>query len=118
MLTKGPRPITWRNDSGLQDGLDNGIDLTGGYYDAGDYLKFTFPLSSALTQLAWAGTDHWRGIFQSGNLGYWDETLRWGLDWLIKAHHTPDTLFVQVGDGKIDNDYWVSEIGSCIAAED
>ena len=25
--------IGWRGDSGLQDGCDNGVDLTGGYYD-------------------------------------------------------------------------------------
>ena len=47
LLTDGPRPIPWRNDSGLKDGFDNNIDLTGGYYDAGDYLKFTFPLRCA-----------------------------------------------------------------------
>ena len=27
--------VGWRNDSALQDGSDWGIDLTGGYYDAG-----------------------------------------------------------------------------------
>lgn len=57
-----PRPIRWRNDSALKDGFDNNIDLTGGYYDAGDYLKFTFPLSAAMTTLAWAGTDHYQGV--------------------------------------------------------
>lgn len=110
LLRKGPRPVPWRNDSGLQDGFDHDIDLTGGYYDAGDYLKFTLPLSSALTELAWAGTDHWWGVFKSGNLGYWDETLRWGFDWLIKAHPTSDTLYVQVGDGDVDNNYWVRSL--------
>ena len=28
----------WRGDSGLTDGADNGIDLTGGWYDAGDHV--------------------------------------------------------------------------------
>jgi endoglucanase len=55
--------VTWRNNSGLNDGSDLGLDLTGGYYDAGgsvfslacenaliyimpniDYIKCTFPL--------------------------------------------------------------------------
>lgn len=32
--------IPWRGDSGLTDAGENGEDLTGGWYDAGDHLKF------------------------------------------------------------------------------
>jgi hypothetical protein len=28
--------VPWRNDSALDDGEDYGVDLTGGWYDAGD----------------------------------------------------------------------------------
>jgi endoglucanase len=28
--------VDWRNDSALEDGSDWGIDLTGGFHDAGD----------------------------------------------------------------------------------
>ena len=35
--------IKWRGDSGLKDGCDVGYDLTGGFYDAGDFVKFHFP---------------------------------------------------------------------------
>lgn len=28
--------VDWRNDSALEDGSDWGVDLTGGFYDAGD----------------------------------------------------------------------------------
>jgi endoglucanase len=37
---------------------------------------------------------------------YLDGTLRWGLDWLIKAHPETDVLFVQVGDPNVDSNYW------------
>ena len=30
-----PKRIDWRNNSALHDGIDNKIDLTGGYFDAG-----------------------------------------------------------------------------------
>ena len=33
-------PVTWRKDSALNDGQDVGRDLSGGYYDAGDHVKF------------------------------------------------------------------------------
>ena len=42
----GPLPKTnriyWRHDSMLDAGADNGVDLTGGYYDAGDNVKLNF----------------------------------------------------------------------------
>lgn len=28
--------VDWRNDSALEDGSDYGLDLSGGWYDAGD----------------------------------------------------------------------------------
>lgn len=32
--------VEWRNDSALEDGSDWGIDLSGGFYDAGDVSGF------------------------------------------------------------------------------
>ena len=44
---KKPNPsrVPWRGDSGMKDGCDNGVDLTGGWYDAGDHVKFNFPMA-------------------------------------------------------------------------
>lgn len=47
--------IEWRGDSALEDGKDADIDLTDGYYDSGDHMKFALPMASALTLLAWGG---------------------------------------------------------------
>ena len=61
----GPLPsnnrIFWRHDSLLDAGSDVNHDLTGGYYDAGDNVKFNFPQASALTLLAWSGIDFSQG---------------------------------------------------------
>jgi hypothetical protein len=46
-------PVIWRADSLLNDGADAGVDLTGGYLDAGDNVKFGLPMASAVTTLAW-----------------------------------------------------------------
>lgn len=46
----GPLPnnerVTWRNSSALDDGQDVGLDLTGGYYDAGG--KFSISIAGIL----------------------------------------------------------------------
>ena len=46
--------VEWRGDSGLSDGKEAGVDLTGGWYDAGDHVKFGLPAASSLTLLAWS----------------------------------------------------------------
>ncbi|KAK1577046.1 hypothetical protein Q3G72_018620 [Acer saccharum] len=43
--------MTWRKDSALHDGTDIGVDLVGGYYDAGDNIKFSFPTAFTTTML-------------------------------------------------------------------
>jgi hypothetical protein len=47
--------VEWRASSALNDGSDVGHDLSGGWYDAGDNMKFNFPMASSLTLLAWGG---------------------------------------------------------------
>ncbi|KAI8393647.1 Six-hairpin glycosidase-like protein [Radiomyces spectabilis] len=98
--------VSWRSDSGLQDGKDNNVDLSGGYYDAGDYLKFTLPLAHSLTLLAWGAIEWFDGYEKAKQTQYLDNTIRWGTDWLMKAHPQPNVLYVQVGDGDVDNNYW------------
>ncbi len=41
--------VNWRGPSGLTDGADAGVDLTGGWYDAGDNVKFNFPMAFSAT---------------------------------------------------------------------
>lgn len=102
----GQTRVAWRRDSALKDGADKGVDLTGGYYDAGDHMKFTFPLSSALTMLSWGGLEYRAGYEKAGQWQTLLDTVRWGTDWLIKAHPTPNELYAQVGDGRLDHAYW------------
>jgi len=98
--------IPWRGDSALEDGKDQGIDLTGGYYDAGDHIKFAFPMASAMTLLIWGGIEYPKGYARSGEWNQFLETVRWGTDWLMKAHTARNELFVQVGEPTTDHRYW------------
>ncbi|KAJ6539213.1 glycoside hydrolase family 9 protein [Mycena capillaripes] len=98
--------VSWRNSSATQDGNDVGLDLSGGYYDAGDYIKATFPLSFTLMSICWGAMDYGKGYDMANQTAYLDSMLRYGLDWLIKAHPSPSTLYVLVGDTNLDTAYW------------
>ncbi|EAZ21561.1 hypothetical protein OsJ_05189 [Oryza sativa Japonica Group] len=52
-LPPGQR-VAWRADSGLSDGSADGVDLAGGYYDAGDNVKFGLPMAFTVTMLSWS----------------------------------------------------------------
>ncbi|MBM9510189.1 glycoside hydrolase family 9 protein [Streptomyces sp. KK5PA1] len=98
--------VSWRGDSDLTDGQDVGVDLTGGYHDAGDEIKFGFPMAFSMTMLAWGGIDETSGYTKSGQNTYLLRNLRWGDDWLLKAHPSPNVLYGQVGDGGSDHSFW------------
>ncbi|KAJ6516028.1 glycoside hydrolase family 9 protein [Mycena sanguinolenta] len=98
--------VPWRNSSAVQDGQDVGLDLSGGYYDAGDYIKATFPLSFTLMSVCWGAIDYGKGYDLANQTAYLDSMLRWGLDWMIKAHPSPSTLYVLVGSTDLDDAYW------------
>jgi hypothetical protein len=102
----GSQRVWWRGDSALDDGADFGVDLTGGYYDAGDHVKFAFPMASALPLLAWGGIEYPMGFHMAGQWHHLLETVRWGTDWLLKAQTGPEELFVQVGEPAIDHLEW------------
>ncbi|MFN8076160.1 MAG: glycoside hydrolase family 9 protein [Kineosporiaceae bacterium] len=98
--------VQWRGDATVNDGKAAGVDLSGGWYDAGDHVKFGFPMAFATTMLAW-GLEHNRaGFVSSKQLTPMVNNLRWATDYLIAAHPSPNTLYVQVGDGSVDHAYW------------
>jgi len=103
-LPPGQR-VKWRKDSALKDGSDVGMDLTGGYYDAGDYVKFGFPMAYTITILAWGGITFKDGYVNAGQFGYLQDALKWGTDYFIKAHPEPNVFYGQVGDGNIDHSW-------------
>ncbi|KAJ0968457.1 hypothetical protein J5N97_025374 [Dioscorea zingiberensis] len=97
--------LTWRADSAVGDGSDAGVDLSGGYYDAGDNVKFGFPMAFTTTMLAWS-------LIEFGNSMPLDEhenaavALRWATDYLLKTISHPGKIFVQVGDPLKDHNCW------------
>ncbi|KAJ3675318.1 hypothetical protein LUZ60_004360 [Juncus effusus] len=99
--------ITWRSDSGLSDGSMAGVDLTGGYYDAGDNVKFGLPMAFSTTMLSWGILEFGGGKRLDGQLSNAREAVKWGADYLLKAAtQTPGKLYVGVGEPNSDHKCW------------
>ncbi|MBX6387357.1 MAG: glycoside hydrolase family 9 protein, partial [Microbispora sp.] len=98
--------VNWRGDSALDDGKDVGLDLTGGWYDAGDHVKFGLPMAASTTMLAWGAVEYRDAYVSSGQLTYLLNSLRFVNDYFIKAHPSPNVLYGQVGNGNTDHAWW------------
>lgn len=98
----------WRGDSCLNDGADVGLDLTGGFFDAGDNVKFNLPMSYTCAMLAWSVIEDYDSYKESGQLEYALDNIRWGNDYFIKCHPEANVYYYQVGDGNADHGWWGS----------
>ncbi|KAL5993266.1 Beta-glucosidase cel3A [Asimina triloba] len=103
-LPRGQR-MTWRSSSGVHDGSAAHVDLSGGYYDAGDNVKFGFPMAFTTTMLSWSVIEN--GKRMGPQLANAREAVRWATDYLVKAATaTPGKLYVGVGDPNADHHCW------------
>ncbi|KAK1564941.1 hypothetical protein Q3G72_015204 [Acer saccharum] len=98
--------VTWRSNSGLNDGKASGVDLVGGYYDAGDNVKFGLPMAFTVTMMSWSIIEYGKQMASSGELSNAMEAIKWGTDYFIKAHPEPNVLYGEVGDGNTDHYCW------------
>ena len=102
--------IPWRDDATLEDGADVGVDLSGGWLDAGDNVKFNFPMAYSVTTLAWGGLEYYDAYQKSGQLDDLSQNIRWVTDYLLNsfANDNPGeyVLYGQVGNGKLDHKWW------------
>ncbi|XP_030473281.1 endoglucanase 4-like [Syzygium oleosum] len=96
--------MTWRKDSGLRDGFEIGVDLVGGYYDAGDNVKFNFPMAWSTTMLAWGVSEFRRRM--GPDLPHALDAIRWATDYFLKATSVPGIVFAQVGEPYGDHNCW------------
>ncbi|KAG1672207.1 hypothetical protein FOA52_002908 [Chlamydomonas sp. UWO 241] len=102
----------WRGNAHLADGQDIGSNVSGGWYDAGDHLKVTQPTAYTIATIA-LGAVMYEKSYRAA--GVWDDmvqNVRWGAEWLVKAHVTAsddpeaNVLVAQVGDESSDHAYW------------
>src|SRR5688500_8132036 len=90
------------------------LNASGGWHDAGDLLKYLLTSSNSTAQLLLAYEitrpsmrphvfqdrfNSWGQPRANGIPDLLDEA-RWGLDWLLRLHPSPDQLYHQVADDR------------------
>ncbi|KAK9701238.1 hypothetical protein K7432_011803 [Basidiobolus ranarum] len=100
--------VPWRKSSHLDDGKPLGVDLSGGYYDAGDFVKFALPAGYTMTTLSWSAIEYREGLIKAGQWENLLDAIKWGTDFIIKSHIEEAKFVVQVGDPFPDHNYWGS----------
>ena len=85
------------------------VDVSGGWHDAGDQLKYLITGSYATGHMLLSYSlypdrfeDRCNALGQPGSNGIPDvlDEARWGLDWIHKLHAAPDQLVHQVADDR------------------
>ncbi|ONK77913.1 uncharacterized protein A4U43_C02F12220 [Asparagus officinalis] len=96
--------ISWRGDSGLRDGSrlsDVKGGLVGGYYDAGDNIKFHFPMAFSMTLLSWSVIEYGHKYKAIGEYDHILDIIKWGTDYLLRTFNSSATtinkIYSQVG---------------------
>ncbi|XP_050205173.1 endoglucanase 7 [Mercurialis annua] len=96
--------IPWRGDSGLQDGNDTdvkGPGLVGGFYDAGDNVKFHFPMAYSMTILSWSLIEYSHKFDAISEDNHMRDLIKSGADYLLLTFNssatTIDKIYAQVG---------------------
>lgn len=108
--SSGPKPswntVPWLGSSGLHDGADVGLDLTGGWLDDASHIKFGLPMAYSATVLAWGVLANKDAYAQDGQLDVILHNLRWVNDYFIRSHPAPDVFYGQVGDPTAEHAFW------------
>ncbi|CAE6512269.1 unnamed protein product [Rhizoctonia solani] len=102
------RRLAWRGDSCLNCIGTYGEDLSGGYYEAANTMKWGLPLAWTITQLAWNVYAFPDGFKAVNELDEALEGVKWGTDYLVNCIANKDQFVGQLGvsaQGKTDVDF-------------
>jgi len=93
--------VSWRADCMMTD------EVLGGWFDAGDHLKFTLTNAYSATLLAWGFLQYNDGVKNSGETEEYLRNLGWALDYLVECD-LGDKIVYMIGDGAFDHVWWGS----------
>jgi hypothetical protein len=59
-------------------------------------VKFGLPMAFTVTMLSWSAIEFREQIVEAGEFGHVMEAIKWGTDYFIKAHTSPNVLWAEV----------------------
>ncbi len=100
-----------RNRAILDPDGNGSVDLSGGYHDAGDHVKFGLPQSYAASTLGWGLYEFKDAFVQTGRYSHMLDIMKWFSDYFLRATFRDAqgnvvAFAYQVGEGSIDHNYW------------
>ncbi|XP_058781107.1 endoglucanase 16-like [Vicia villosa] len=98
--------VPWRGDSAVNDGKLANVDLSGGYYDAGDNVKYGLPMAFTVTSLSWAAIFYKTELESTNEMRNIHDAIKWGTDYFLKCSSRRNRLYVEVGDPVDDHNCW------------
>lgn len=96
----------WNQVSWRADAFETDV-VTGGWFDAGDHLKFTLTNAYTATMLAWGIIEYGEAVEEAGMLDLYLRNLQWGLDY-VSACDLGDKVIGTIGDDAFDHVWWGS----------
>lgn len=93
--------VTWRADCMVND------PVPGGWFDAGDHLKFTLTNAYSAVTLGWGLLQYPEGVETAGQTEMYRNHLEFALDYLV-ACDLGDEIVYMVGQGAFDHVWWGS----------
>jgi endoglucanase len=102
--------FSWRGPCHISDGssASPARDLTGGFHDAGDHVKFGLPQGFSASVLGWSVYEYRAEFDSAGLTAKTLRTLKYFTDYFLRSHPNATTFYYQVGDGNADHGFWGS----------
>jgi endoglucanase len=95
----------WRGACHVDD-KSGSVDVTGGYHDAGDHVKFGLPMCWSAAILGWAMYEYPSVFAAEPRKTKYFRMMRWFTDYFLKCYPAPGKFYYNVGDGNVDHGYW------------
>lgn len=106
--------LDWRDDCHTYDSSVSTpygtMDLSGGFHDAGDHVKFGLPGAYSATMLGWSYYEFKDAFTQTGQAAHLQTITDYFCDYFrrctVMSGSTVQAFCYQVGDGVTDHDQW------------